>query len=380
MNRNWIACTGFLLLMLTFSCTPPTIKGTDTESRVAQIVADTSLEQIMMDNHVPGVSIAVISNGEIEWACGFGVTEAGGDQPITPETLYQAASISKTISAVGALTLVQEGRIALDTNVNEYLTSWHVPENDFTAQQLVTLERLLSHTAGITVNGFPGYEAGVPMPSLIQVLNGTAPANTTPVIVDRLPGSEWVYSGGGYEIIEQLVEDVSGEDFPDFMQARLIDPLELTHSTFAQPLPKALAPQAATAHNANGGPLPGRWHIYPEHAAAGMWSTPTDLARFFLEIGAALKGNGVVFDQPSAQLMVTPLLNDYGLGLIIGHTNDGSLWFAHNGVNAGFVSYAVLIPAKGQGAVIMTNSDSGSQVITPLLAAISHQYDWGAFT
>ena len=181
--------------------------------------------------HVPGVSVAVIRNGKILWARGFGVTKLGG-APVTENTVFQAGSISKPVTAMAVMHLVQAGRLNLDTDINTYLKSWKVPENEFTAQKKVTLRGLLSHTAGVTVHGFPGYASGATVPTLVQVLNGETPANTPAIRVDTTPGTLWRYSGGGYVITQQMLLDVTGQSFPAFMHATVLGPLGMTHSTY----------------------------------------------------------------------------------------------------------------------------------------------------
>src|SRR5512139_1842453 len=248
-----------------------------------------NLSERMQHYHVPGVSIALIDRETIS-AQGFGVQQAGDDSPVTTQTRFQAASISKPVSALAVLSLVQNGTLDLDVDVNTYLHSWQVPENEHTREHKVTLRGLLSHTAGLTVHGFPGYAAGETVPSLRQILDGEPPANTQPVRVETAPGSQYSYSGGGYTVMQLLVEDVTGLPFPAWMRSTVLDPLQMGHSTFEQPLPAHYAEEAATAHYGDGRPIDGKWHTYPEMAAAGLWTTPSDLARFIMELSASYTG------------------------------------------------------------------------------------------
>lgn len=275
------------------------------------------LAELMRTNHVPAISVAVIHDGRIEWARGFGVTRLGGP-PVTANTLFEAGSISKPVTALEVLHLVQIGRLKLDTNVNGYLKSWKVPANRFTRRKAVTLRELLSHTAGVTVHGFAGYEAGQPLPTLPEVLNGTPPANSPPIQVDQVPGAAWRYSGGGYVIVEQLLEDVTGEPFSKLLRRGVLEPLGMSHSTFDQPLPDALRSDVAIPCHADGTPIAGGPHVYPEQSAAGLWTTPSDLARFALSISGDLhdQGQGII-SAAIARTMLTPVLQDYGLGLEI---------------------------------------------------------------
>ena len=338
----------------------------------------TTLADRMRFHRTPAVSIAVINGGGIEWARAFGVLEAGASVAADPRTLFQAASISKPVAALGAMRLVEEGRLALDEDVNLKLASWRVPANDFTAKDKVTLRRLLSHSAGLTVHGFPGYASTDALPSLVQVLDGQKPANTAPVRVDVPPGREWRYSGGGYTVLQQLLTDVSGRPFPDFMRDTVLRPLHMDDSTYEQPLPQALRPRAATAHDASGKPIAGRYHTYPEMAAAGLWTTPSDLARFAIEVSRALAGGSTVLSAATAREILTVQKQAYGLGLSLSGTGRAAR-FGHGGANAGFRCQMVAYPEIGQGAVVMANGDRGDRLGAEILRAIASEYDWPAY-
>src|SRR5215471_10327430 len=203
-----------------------------------------SIEERMRFYGVSGVSIAVIRDSKIEWAKGYGLADVETKQAVTPSTLFQAGSISNPVSAMGALVLVEDGKLKLDADINGYLKSWKVPGNEHTAKSPVTLERLLSHTAGLTVHGLPGYAAGATIPTVPQVLDGAPPANTAPVRVDLDPGTQYRYSGGGYTIAQLAMVDVTGQTFPALMQRLVLGPLGMKESTFDQPLPAALVPAA----------------------------------------------------------------------------------------------------------------------------------------
>ena len=339
-----------------------------------QPVQKFSIAERMQHWHVPGVSVAVISNGVVVWAKGYGVRELGG-AAVTPETLFQAASISKTATAIAALRLVELGKLSLDEDVNLKLKSWKLPTSEAMQGEKVTLRRLLSHTAGTTVHGFPGYAQGAPMPTLPQVLDGIKPANTAPVRVDIKPGTQWRYSGGGYEIVQQLIQDVTGKPFAEVMQELVLAPLHMKESTYEQPLPKRLWADAATAYNSDGVAIPGKWHIYPEQAAAGLWTTPSDLAKIILEI----QRPGRVLSEKTVDLMNTPVLDHYGLGLQLSDTG-GQKAFSHGGANEGFRCMLWGYREGGRGAVVMTNGDNGAQLAQEILAAIAAAYHWPDFT
>lgn len=269
------------LILLAFSVcaeelTNPQEPLPDVQERIQQIedgryTSDgRSIVKRMKAFNIRGLSIAVINNGEIEWARGYGVIESGSTQLVNTSTIFQAASISKPITALAVIRMVQDGMLALDEDVNQKLITWKVPESKYTIKEKVTLRRLLSHNAGTTIHGFRGYSAGEPVPNLLQVLQGVSPANSGPVIVKAIPGREFRYSGGGISIVQQLIVDVAGVSFPDFMRKTVLEPLNMKDSTFAQPLPIERSANAAVAHKKNGKPIGGKWHTYPEIAAAGL--------------------------------------------------------------------------------------------------------------
>jgi CubicO group peptidase (beta-lactamase class C family) len=327
---------------------------------------------------VPGVSIAVINDGAIEWARGYGVTETGATAAVTPRTLFQAASISKPVAALAALRLVEQGKLSLDEDVNVKLASWKVPDNDFTKTERVTLRRLLSHTAGLTVHGFGGYPADAPVPTLVQVLDGAKPANSAAVRVDVLPGKIMRYSGGGFTVAQQLMMDVSGRAFPDLLAELVLKPVGMDDSTYEQPLPEARRGGAASGHRSDGQIIPGRFHTYPEMAAAGLWTTPTDLAKFLLEIRRALQGGSAVLSAEMAREMTTAQKPGYGLGLSLQGLGP-ALNFGHGGSNEGFKCQMTVFPESGRGAVVMTSGDGGGALASEILRAISREYGWPAF-
>jgi CubicO group peptidase (beta-lactamase class C family) len=328
--------------------------------------------------HVPGVGIAVINEGRVEWAKGYGVTEAGTTTPVTARTLFQAASISKPVAALAALRLVEQGKLALDEDVNAKLKSWKVPGNEFTKTERVTLRRLLSHTAGLTVHGFGGYAAGDPVPTLVQVLDGAKPANSDPVRVDVIPGTIMRYSGGGFTVAQQLMIDVSGRAFPDLMAELVLRPVGMDDSTYEQPLPESRRDGAASGHTSDGKLLPGRYHTYPEMAAAGLWTTPTDLAKFLLEVRKALAGRSDVLSASLAREMTTAVKPGYGLGLSLSGAGAAAN-YGHGGSNEGFKCQMAAFLDGGRGAVVMTNGDGGGFVAAEILRAIAREYGWPAF-
>ena len=327
---------------------------------------------------IPGVSVAVIDNGKIDWAKGYGVKEAGGNDPVTPETLFQAASISKPVTALGTLQLVEKGILDLDSPVNDKLVTWKVPENEFSEKEKVTLRRLLTHSAGLTVTGFPGYATSEQIPTPVQVLDGEKPANTSPVRIDMIPGAQWRYSGGGFVVTQLLVADISGKTFQEYMQTTVLAPLRMTHSTFEQPLPREKTEQAASAHLANGEVVKGRRHVYPELAAAGLWSTPSDLCRFAIELQKSFAGgSNKVISQEMAMKMLAPGIGNWGLGVGLGESRaEEKRSFSHGGGNKGFICMLFAFVNKGKGAVVMTNSENGNELVMEILRSLSSVYGW----
>jgi CubicO group peptidase (beta-lactamase class C family) len=307
----------------------------------------------------------------------------GLSEPVGADTLFQAGSVSKPVFVLGAMRLVQQGRIALDDDILRYLTSWHIRSKGNWAPR-ITLRQLLSHTAGTSVHGFPGYPAAGPWPTLTQVLNGWPPANNLPVIVDMIPGLQIKYSGGGTTIAQATITDVVGRPLPEIMRELIFDPLALENTTFAQPLPTDLAARSATAHAWNGVPMPGRWNIYPEMAAAGLWTTAGDLARIGCAFLRTLQGDHSPFglSRESATEMVKPQLQThveggdfFGLGWECAGKGE-AFQCRHLGWNEGFVAGLWLYPAVGKGAAIMINSNQGWPLRDEIKEAIAREYHW----
>ena len=339
-----------------------------------------SLAQRMRETKVPGVSIAFFDHGRIVWAKGYGLADVASGRPVTPQTLFEAGSISKPVAALAALRLVQAGRLDLDQDVNARLKTWKVPENAFTTQQKVSLRRLLSHGAGLTVHGFPGYARDQTLPGLVQVLNGQAPANTAPVVVEAVPGTRWSYSGGGYVIAQLLMTETTSEAFPDLMREQVFKPAGMTHSTYAQPLPHALWDQAATGYRTSGQPVTGGWYVYPEMAPAGLWTTPSDLARAAIEVQKDYTGQSHrVLSRAMARQMLTRQIGDWGLGFQLTQA-DGTRRFGHGGDDEGFkADLEAFTTGSGQGVAIMTNGDAGSGLISEILRSVAKSYGWKGF-
>ena len=331
-----------------------------------------------MEHHrVPGVSIAVINDGVVEWAKGYGVKRAHGSDSISVSTLFQAASISKPVTACAILRLAERGALSLDADVNEYLKSWKVQPNAYTAESPVTLRGLLAHNAGVTVQGFPGYVAGENVPTAVDVLAGKG--NTDPVEVRSVPGERCRYSGGGYTIAQVVLEDLTGMPFQSVMKAEVLGPVGMSESTFEQPLPEQLAAAGAVGHGGDGIPMQGRWRTYPEQAAAGLWTTPTELARFLVDLRRAYLGRtDAVLKAATVQEMLSRGLDERGLGFNVAGTGD-SLIIYHGGGNKGYRSFMILYPVTGDGVIVMTNAEGGSELRMEVVRAVSRVYGWPHF-
>jgi CubicO group peptidase (beta-lactamase class C family) len=346
------------------------------EEAAAGEAAAKTIAARMRHYNVPGVSVAVIDEGEIAWAKGYGATAAGTSDPVKPDTLFQAASISKPVTAMAALHMARYGNFGLDEDVNPKLKSWKIPENAFTRIKPVTLRGILTHSAGLTVHGFRGYASDEAVPTLRDVLDGAGAANSAPVRVDIEPGSRARYSGGGYTVLQQLMIDSFGRPFPELMSIIVLRQAGMANSTFEQPLPDARRAQAAAGHRRDGKPVEGKWHTYPEMAAAGLWTTPSDLARFAIALQKAWKGesDGILTQKLAAEMLSKQF---EGSGLGVGLSGDGkTAFFAHGGGNEGFRCFLAAGVANGQGAVIMTNSDNGDALAREILRAIAAEYNW----
>ncbi len=354
-------------------------------TRPSENATGVSLTERMAVYSVPGMSIALIHNGEVAFARGYGTRDAGTRTAdlVTPETLFQAASISKPVTVVGALRLVEQGILDLDADVNDYLTAWKVPPGG-AWQPRLTLRQLASHSAGLTVHGFPGYPRDAAQPTLVQVLDGLPPTNTPPIRVDTVPGTQFRYSGGGTSIMQQLLMDVTGTPFPDLMRALVLDPLGMTASGYLQPLPESRWHEAATGHRTGGGPVAGRWHVYPEMAAAGLWTTPSDLARLAIAIQRAFAGEpDRILSHTMAREVLTPQIaretgGHLGLGFMLSGSEERRR-FGHSGGNEGFRCLLTAYREGGFGAVVMTNSDEGMPLIEEIFNAIAREFDWPGY-
>lgn len=355
-------------------------------------LAGWSLRERMRYHRVPGLSIAVIHNYRVDWAKGYGWADTLARTPVTPTTLFSAGSISKLVTGVVALQLVQDGQLMLDAPINTFLTSWQLADNDWTRRQPVTLRRLLSHQGGTTQASYFGFVPGRgTLPSVVDILSGKPVAESRPVVVNREPGTGFNYSGGGYMVAQLALMDASRQNFTALTAQRLFRPLGLRHTTFAQPLPAAWQARAAQPYSLNAW-FKGMPYVYPQQAAAGLYSTPTDLARLLIEVQQACRGRGRLLHQATARTLLTPQVDvstgtyreQMALGAFLlqraDQQGEATRYFEHTGVNAGFVAYAIGSVTGGEGVVIMMNQDGGAgELGKEVRRAVARVYGWPAF-
>jgi len=327
---------------------------------------------------VPALSVAVIKDFKIDWARAYGVKDLETNEPATTETLFQAGSISKSVNAMVVMKKVEQGKLSLDEDINTKLTSWKLPDNQFTAKKKVTLRNLLSHTAGTTVHGFPGYAINEKIPTLPQVLDGASPANTAAVRVDMEPGTQFRYSGGGTTITQLALTDIEKKPYPAIARETVLAPLGMRDSTYDQPLTTEWRKKAATGYRSNGSEVEGKIHIYPEMAAAGLWTTPTDLAKFAIEAQLSLAGrSNKVLTKQSVETMTSSFMEDVGLGFFI-EKHGNALYFGHGGADEGFRAELLVSRDKGYGVAVMVNSDNG-QILREVIRGVAREYGWDEF-
>ncbi len=354
---------------LTFQATTP-IGG--------EIVTGNILEKFKQYK-VNGGSIAVINDGKIEWSKAYGVADVNSGNPVSTKMLFQCASIGKVITALAILHLVQEGKVELDEPVNNKLIRWKISANDKTEIEAVTLRHLLSHSAGLTDDyGFLGYEPTDQIPNLLQVLQGVPPATTKKSLaIKTVPGQVERYSGAGYLIIQLLIEDVTEISFDDYVQQKIFVPLGMTNTTYDHQPDKNLGKPIASGHNSNGKALNGKkYHVYPEKAAAGPWTTAEDLARLVVGIQDAFAGKDqALWSQQLITDFLTPQINHKGLGVNLkGVDKVDAFW--HAGQNLGYTSLLYGLADQKQGAVVLLNSDGGDRLMQEIVTSIAHEYQW----
>ena len=343
------------------------------------------VSELLAEHKVPAVSVALIRDFKVEWARAWGVKDAKTGEAATIDTLFQAASISKPVAAMASLRAVQDGRFTLDQDINTILKSWKLPAREgapAAAEEIITPRMLMSHTSGTDDGfGFPGYAPDAPRPTIVQILDGVTPSNRGSVRVGRAPMTGYKYSGGAVTIQELALSDALGKPFAQIAREMVIGPIGMMNSTYEQPLPAALQSKAAHAHGPAGLPTDGApWRVHPERAAAGLWTTPTDLAKFAIEVQQSLAGRSTkVLSRAMAQEMVTPVgVGPFAVGFTIAKEGEG-WYFSHGGSNWGFRCDLIAHRSKGYGLVIMTNGDNGGRVISALREKITRAAHWDMY-
>ena len=337
-----------------------------------------TLHERMKFYHVNGVSIAVIKDYKIDWARGYGWADSAEQRLATTSTLFQAASISKSLNAIGVLKLVQEGKLNLYADINEYLKTWKFPYDSLSKGKKISTANLLSHTAGLTIHGFPGYAKTDSIPTIVNVLDGMRPANTKAIRSAYEPSLRFEYSGGGTIISQLLVQDITGQSYDEYMWKNVLMPLGMINSSYSQPPQKEKAIFLATAYYSDGKEVKGKYHIYPEQAAAGLWTNPTDLAKYIIETQWALLGRSVkVLSREMTQTRLTPYIDsNAALGVFI--TKKGDRYFQHSGGNEGFVSQYFGSFTGGNGVVVMSNTSNFS-ILNEIINSVATVYNWNNF-
>ena len=337
-----------------------------------------TVAELMEEFGVPGVSVAVIQDFKIHWAKAYGVADVETGQLVDIETMFQAASISKPVAAIGVLRAVQDGLFSLDDDINDILDSWTLDGREFTRNRPVTPRTLTSHTSGLGDGfGFPGYDPEQPLPTTVQILEGHELSNVGSVFMEREPLTFYEYSGGGVTVMELALSDVRRRPFVDVLQEGVLAPIGMTRSSYAQPISPEHNQNAARAHDNNGESRGPKWHVYPEHAAAGLWTTPTDLARLIIEVQRSASGeSNRVLSQSMIQEMLNPVgVGPFAVGFTVSKVGEG-WYFSHGGSNWGFRALMLAHKVKGYGLVVMTNADQGSTVINEISRRIQYTYNW----
>ena len=391
MRFTYLMLTFLLSSFLVAAQTSQNVYSKEVEEKIAKVERSLSgwaktsdnnwnIQERMKYHNIYGVSIAVVKDFKLEWARGYGLADTSDKRPVTTQTLFQAASISKSLNAVGVLKLVDKKNLDIQKDINSYLQSWKFPYDTAKSKNVpITVSHLLSHTAGLTVHGFPGYKWTDALPSDKDILDGTKPANTAAIRSEFQPGVRVKYSGGGTTVTKKIVMDLTGKRYDEYMREEVLEPMGMVSSFFTQPPPPGSFPHLASAYYRNGSPVKGKFHIYPEQAADGLWTNPTDLSRFIIEMQLSLEGNSnKVLSRDLANKMLTPVMENAGLGVFV-DTKGNRKFFGHGGANEGFRCRYYGSLEGGDGIVIMVNSDNDA-IIPEILNSVATVYGWDNFT
>jgi len=344
-----------------------------------------TVEERMEHYGIPGMSIAVIHNGEIAWTKGYGVMNRESNEPVTSKTLFQASALSIPVTAYGVLRMVENEVVDLDENINNYLQSWQLPDNEFTAESKATIRNLLNHSAGVNLHATPMYSQDSLRPNLIEVLDGTYPAKNEPIAINKEPDESFYISYTGYGIIQQMMLDVADRPFSEQMDELVLEPLGMANSTYNSSLSPEQGDKAATAYKEDGTMVQGKWYIHPIPASRGIWTTAEDLAKFLVHLQQTLKGNrSEGLSQEMTELMVTPHSvssygpgAEYGLGMQLFKRQEEQ-YMRHWGWNTGYYSEMIAHREKEYGVVVMTNT-TFPEFNAEVIRAVAQTYAWEHF-
>jgi CubicO group peptidase (beta-lactamase class C family) len=370
--KNITRTFGLFCLLISFHCHAQT-----DQDKLRSL--SNEITKIVRDTRAVGVSVALIDNYEVVWSRGFGTVEIGKSDSVTTETLFQIASITKSVTATLVMKKIQEGAISLTDDANKQLTSWQIPKNDFTAKSTVTVKQLLSHTAGVANSHYriDGYQLNDKLPTVIESLNGVMPAENEPVEIIHEPGTVFSYSNCGYWILEALLEDVSQEHFKEIVTREILKPLGMDNSTFEIVPQSHQFKSVAVGHLEKNRPIDQKYYVIRPLSSGGLWSTPTDIAKFLIEIQLSIQGkSNKVISEQSAKLMVKPVMGQYGLGFTNEIRGTGVKFFGHDGHNLGYISSMIGSLDKGFGVVIMTNSENGWKAVNKIKKIVGRKF-WG---
>lgn len=334
---------------------------------------------------VPGLSFALIDNGKVAWSNGYGNLSSSSDKPVTRNTVFQAASLAKPVTAFALMRMHDKGKIDINRPINAYLRSYQLAGTQPGAEKLITFENLLNHSSGLSAGGYMGYVQGELIPTDLQTLLGQVPANTKPVALELIAGKQVMYSGAGYTLAEVALQDKFGKPFEQLMATWVLQPLDMQHSSFDMAYPQQTKVEVALGHDSTGAVIEGGWRVHPEQAAAGLWSTAENLANLAVELTKGYHGNSDVISKRSARQMLAPVKPEEDLSAYFGgqpamtFVTDGEgerFLFKHNGGNSGYRSFMIMYPETGDGAVFLTNSDAGFSVGFDMIRAASAVYNW----
>lgn len=331
-----------------------------------------NIEERMKHYNVPGISIALVENSQIIRIKSYGLLEV--DRKVNENSIFSACSISKFLTGVLAMKLIEDELLVLDEDVNERLVSWKVPENDFTKNKKVTLRILLSHQSGIKdpEGSFSELDSKIEIPSMVELLEGGTPYCTVPIEVKCEPESEYHYSDAGYCIIQQLIEDVTEKPFHQVMNEQIFQPLGMENSQLNTTMLEVGKENYSCGHNKSGELVDGKYPIYPYPAASGLWTTSLDLAELVLELMNAVKGESKIgVSENIAKEMITPQRGKSwtGLGVFL-EGSKKELEITSLGWGVGFQCMMVVFPYLEKGAVIMTNAELGVHQMKGIIGEI----------